>query len=134
MITESFNVHLSKFHYFISYFGQNLLIFCHCAPWNKVEILDLALSLIKNLNLEAVELTKKSNFMEGLVHNERSNAARYVQENDTLKKLLEDQEIKNPKNADGLTPFHVACKEGHLDIAERLVRNFTKLKITGEYF
>ena len=48
--------------------------------------------------------------------------------------ILEDQEMKNPKNADGLTPFHVVCKEGHLKIAERLVRNFSELKITGEYF
>ena len=45
------------------------------------------------------------------------------------KVTCKDEEIKNPGNNHGLTPFHIVCQKGHLDIAKMLVQNFTELKI-----
>ena len=45
------------------------------------------------------------------------------------KVTCKDEEIKNPGNNHGLTPFHIVCQKGHLDIAKMLVQNFTELKV-----
>ena len=46
-----------------------------------------------------------------------------------FQKMFNEETEKNPKNRWNETPFHFACKLGHLDIAEVIVKNSTKLKI-----
>ena len=43
--------------------------------------------------------------------------------------ILDKEENKNPKNRHGETPFLVACREGHLNIALLLLKKADELQI-----
>ena len=46
-----------------------------------------------------------------------------------FKKLIEDEEDKNPKNAKRKTPFNIAVENGYFEITEFLIQNSKKLNI-----
>ena len=48
---------------------------------------------------------------------------------DMFEKLLDEEENKNPKTHRGVTPFLVACKKGHLNIALILLKISDEFKI-----
>ena len=48
---------------------------------------------------------------------------------DMFEKLLDEEENKNPKTHRGITPFLVACKKGHLNIALILLKKCNEFKI-----
>ena len=50
-------------------------------------------------------------------------------QSEMFQKMFNEETEKSPKNQWNETPFHFACKLGHFDIAEVIVKNSTKLNI-----
>ena len=46
-----------------------------------------------------------------------------------FKKLIEDEEDKNPRNAKRKTPFNIAVENGYFEITEFLIQNSTKINL-----
>ena len=46
-----------------------------------------------------------------------------------FEKILEKEDVKNPKNQDGETPFHVVCKYGHLKMADKMILMSTEFNM-----
>ena len=43
--------------------------------------------------------------------------------------IFEQEDVKNPENGSGKTPFHLACQEGHLQIAHIMVQKSFEFNI-----
>lgn len=46
-----------------------------------------------------------------------------------FRRILENDEIKNPRNDNGKTPFHSCCERGHVEVAKYLIKNGNELNI-----
>ena len=74
--------------------------------------------ICKNLPwFQIVNIPKTLQYGETYTHCAAKTGQLQISEN-----LLESEKVKNPKSFTLETPFHLACKKGHLKIAELIIK------------
>ena len=77
---------------------------------------------IDNRNLSWRQIIHIPKIWEANVNTTYLHLAAAIGQSEPFEKVLKKEEIKNPKNTSGFTPFYVACWFGHVKIAEILLK------------